>query len=44
MAAASPGEPTYERAYEELLSLYDGPMRLKPRARVLRALRARADA
>jgi hypothetical protein len=41
LANAPPG-PVYERAFEELLSLYEGPMRRRAQAKVLRELRARA--
>lgn len=37
-----PTGPAYDRAFEELLSLYDGPLRRPERAAALRALRARA--
>ena len=34
--------PAYDRAFEELLSLYEGPLRKPERAAALRALRQRA--
>lgn len=38
-----PTGPAYDRAFEELLALYDGPLRRPERAAALRALRQRAQ-
>lgn len=38
-----PTGPAYDRAFEKLLALYDGPLRRPERAAALRALRQRAS-